>query len=189
MVCPHCGRQIADESEKCEFCGLEIVEDIPEETTAKEKKPSIILGTLGALIGSLIGGVLIILASRMAGLMGTVSTMALAALTLNLCRLFGRRLTKGTVMISMATMAVAIFLADRLDWAYRIVEWQNAQATELGVELMNVSSAFFQINAFINAGNIELSNYLTNLGFLYFFCVVGTIGTLRTISKKRKQQA
>ena len=77
MVCPHCERRIPDGSEKCEYCGLAIqVEEEPK--PVKEKKPSVWLGTLGALAGALIGSLLLYFACSVAGLFGTVAGMGLA---------------------------------------------------------------------------------------------------------------
>ena len=192
MVCPHCGRRTTEGWQKCEYCGLDIEikkePEEPKEQAAPVRKPSVLLGTLGALIGCLIGGALVVVASDVAGLFGSLVGMAVAALGLIGYRLFARRLTNGGVMVSVAMILTTTYLADRLDWAYRVVEWHNSNAVAAGVEQIDVISAFMQLNLLIDSGTIDLKVYLINIGALYLFCILGIVGTLRTIFKKQRAQ-
>lgn len=184
MVCPHCDRRIADGSEKCEYCGLAIVvEPAPEKV--KEKKPSVLLGTLGALLGAVIGSVLLYFACHVAGLFGTVAGMGLAFCIIKGYQLLGRKLARGGIMISMAFVAVAAYLVDRLDWAVRVLAWHAEQVIETGAAQMDIYGAFTMVPALLNNGNINLSNYLTNLGMIYVFCAMGAYFTLKDIFKKQ----
>lgn len=184
MVCPHCDRRIPDGSEKCEYCGLEIVTEEPQEQP-KEKKPSVLLGTLGGLLGAVLGGGLVFFASQIGGLAGTIAGMLLAFLTLKGCQLLGRRLTRGGIMISMALIVVVTYIADRLDWACRVMTWQAEQVLDTGVAQMDVFGAFMLVPSLINTGNIELPTYLTNLGIMYVFCGVGAFLTIRNILRNQ----
>ena len=188
MICPHCGRNTADGWQKCEYCGFDIAP--PQEAPAKkkqEKKPSVLLGTLGALIGCLLGGVLIVVASEVAGLLGSFVGMAVAALGLVGYRILGRRMTSGGVMISVAMILTTTYLADRVDWAFRVASWHNENAAAAGVAEIDVISAFMQLNVLINSGTIDLKVYVINLAALFIFCIVGIVGTLRTIYKKQRE--
>ena len=184
MVCPHCDRRIPDGSEKCEYCGLAIVvETAPKKV--KEKKPSVLLGTLGALIGTVLGSVLLYFACHVAGLFGTVAGMGLAFLAIKGYQLLGRRLARGGIMISMALVAVSVYIVDRLDWAFRVLDWHAQQVIETGAAQIDIYGAFTLIPMLLNNGNINLSNYLTNLGMIYVFCAVGAYFTLKDVLKKR----
>ena len=190
MVCPHCGRNTADGWQKCEYCGLdmEVAQEEPEKKAAPVRKPSVLLGTLGALIGCLIGGALVVVASDVAGLFGSMVGMAVAALGLVGYRTLGRRLTNGGVMISVAMILTTTYLADRIDWAYRVAEWHNTNAAAAGVEQIDVISAFMQMNILIDNGTIDMKVYLINIAALYIFCLIGIVGTMRTIFKKQREK-
>lgn len=184
MVCPHCERKIADGSEKCEYCGLEIVIE-EEQVRQEEKKPSLLLGTLGAILGAALGGGLIFFASRIGGLAGTIAGMLLSYLTIHGYRLLGRRLGRGGIMISMALIAVTTYIADRLDWACRVVTWQTEQVLDTAAERLDVFGAFTLVPSLIDAGNIDFSAYMINLAVMYVFCAVGAFLTLRSVLKKQ----
>lgn len=184
MVCPHCDRRIPDGSEKCEYCGLAIVTE-KEPEPAKEKKPSVLLGTLGALLGVILGSVLLYFACHVAGLFGTVAGMGLAYLTIKGYQLLGRKLARGGIMISMAFIAVAAYLVDRLDWAFRVMQWQAQQVLDTGTAQIDIFGAFTLVPTLLNNGNIDLTNYLTNLGMIYVFCAVGAYFTLKDILQKQ----
>lgn len=184
MRCPYCDRQIADGSEKCEYCGLAIgPEEEPE--VQEVKKPNIWLGTLGGLLGALIGGGLFFLAIHLGGLLGTFVGMLLSVFVLVGYRLLGRRLTRGGIMISMALIAVTTYLVDRLDWAYRVMTWQVEQVFDTGAQQLDVFGAFTLVPSLIDTGNIDFSSYLINLAVMYVFCAVGAYYTLRTLLKNQ----
>ena len=184
MVCPHCELRIPDGSEKCEYCGLAIqVEEEPK--PVKEKKPSVWLGTLGALAGALIGSLLLYFACSVAGLFGTVAGMGLAFCVLKGYQLLGRKLARGGIMISMAFVAVSAYFVDRIDWAYRVLAWNAQQVIEEGAAQIDIFGAFTMVPALLNNGNIDLTKYLTNLGMIYVFCAVGAYFTLKDILKNQ----
>ncbi len=173
MVCPHCERKIPDGSEKCEYCGLTIVtKSEPEETEIK--KSNVWLGTLGGLLGAIIGGLVIFGVSRL-GYAASITGMILAFCTLKGYELLGKRLTRGGIMISMALIAVTPYIADRADWACLAAE-------AYGIDFL---SAFMLIPSMLNVGDIEFSAYMTNLVILYLFCALGAYGTLRATLKKK----
>ena len=184
MVCPYCERRIPDGSKKCEYCGLTIV--TASEQEAKEvKKPNVWLGTLGALVGAVLGGALLLLACRMGGLLGTFLGITLAFFTLMGFRLLGRRLTKGGIMISAALTVLSGYLADRLDWAYRLVEDFARYAQQTGsAEQLNLRNAFLLVPTMLNNGSLPLQTYLINLGVIYGFCALGIYLTLRKLIRR-----
>ena len=184
MVCPHCDRRIPDGSEKCEYCGLAIVPESPAKKE-KEKTPSILLGTLGALLGAAVGSVLLYFACHVAGLLGTVAGTGLAFLVIKGYQLLGRRLGRGGIMISTAFIALSAYMVDRLDWAFRVLQWHAEQVLEPGAAQIDIFGAFTLVPVLLNNGNISLSSYLTNLGMIYVFCAVGVYFTLKDILKKQ----
>lgn len=183
MVCPHCSRRIEDGSKKCEYCGLAIAPEEPE--VKEEKKPNVLLGTLGGILGAVLGGALVFFASRIGGLAGTIAGMLLSFCTILGYTLLSRRLTRGGIMISMALIAVTTYLADRLDWACRVVSWQAEQILETGAEQLDTFGAFMLVPSLINTGNIDFSAYMINLAVMYVFCALGAFFTLRSILKRQ----
>ena len=185
MVCPHCDRRIPDGSEKCEYCGLEIVTEEPQEQP-KEKKPSILLGTLGAFLGAVLGCVFLFFACRNASLFGTVAGMGLAFFTIKGYQLLGKKLGRGGIMISMALIAVLVSLVNRLDWAVQIVADQ-AWPVINGVETeLDVYHAFTLVPVLLNMSNAFFSKYMTNLVLCYVFCGVGAFFTIRNILRNQE---
>ena len=132
------------------------------------KKPNVLMGIVGALIGALIGGALIILLSRL----GVVS--AASGVLLSVAVIFGYiKLGNGFgfpgVIICLALIAVTPYVADRLDWALLIKEAFNEYS---------LVEAFRAVPQFIEFGAIDGDVYLDSLGQIYLFAAIGAIPTL-----------
>lgn len=132
------------------------------------KKSNVLMGIVGALIGALIGGALIILLSRL----GVVS--AASGVLLSIAVIYGYiKLGNGFgfpgVLFSLAIIAVTPYLADRLDWAILIKEAYNE---------FSLMEAFRAVPQFIELGAIDGDVYLDSLGQIYLFAAIGAVPTL-----------
>ena len=63
MNCNHCGAQLPENAAVCTVCGTAV--QLAENPAELPKKERVGLGILGALVGALLGGVSIVLFSRM----------------------------------------------------------------------------------------------------------------------------
>ena len=174
MNCTKCGNQISDNASFCEFCG-QSVQQVPEE--APRKPENVVTGTVGAIIGAMIGGGCIILLSQL-GFVASLSGLILAVCTLKGYELLGGRMSKKGIIISLILMLITPYLADRIDWAIVIMNAWSEEGVTFG-------EAFAAVPFLIQEEAIAMSDYLTNLLMIYGFAVLGAFTTLRTALKKK----
>ena len=197
MHCEHCRVSLPDGTTVCDMCGHE-VSAVQSETPIKPPTPNYtssysveqdgsiyaqpskpqkrehpFFGTLGALIGAIIGGASIILFSQM-GYVAAISGVILAFCTVKGYQLLGRRLTNRGALICILLILVTPYLADRLDWAMLICEAYGGD----GVTLL---SAFLAVPDLLAEGYIEKSVYIQSLVMVYLFAALGAFGSLKDL--------
>ena len=180
MNCTKCGQEILDTATFCEHCGAEVKP--AEAVTGEVKKPeNVMTGIVGALIGAAIGGASIVLLSQM-DVIASISGIILAVCTMKGYELLGGRMTKKGIVISVLLMLAMPYLADRIDWAIRIMN--QAQSEGLA---WTFGESFQVIPQMIEAGIIEEETYLANLVQLYLFTGLGVVATLFGGKGKKKK--
>ena len=133
------------------------------------------LGTVGALLGSLVGGVVIILVGQL-GYVASISGVVMAVAALKGYMLLGGRLTKKGVAIASVLMVVVTFLAHSLGLAISV-------ASELGVGVFETWRWLPQLLVLADA----VTDYWVELAMLYLFTLLGAVPTV--ISTMRKARA
>lgn len=166
MTCKHCGKLIPDTSVICPICGQNVSRPVA-------KRENVITGTVGALLGAVIGGAVIVLIGRL-GYVASISGLILAVCTLKGYELLGRQLSGKGALICLLLIAATPYFADRLDWAFII---QEAYADE-GV---TIGDAFAVVPTFVSEGIIPMADYVKSLVMLYVFALIGALGTLRDL--------
>lgn len=180
MNCTKCGQEILDTATFCEHCGAEVKP--AEAVTGEVKKPeNVMTGIVGALIGAAIGGASIVLLSQM-DVIASISGIILAVCTMKGYELLGGRMTKKGIVISVLLMLAMPYLADRIDWAIRIMN--QAQSEGLA---WTFGESFQVIPQMIEAGIIEEETYVANLVQLYLFTGIGVVATLFGGKGKKKK--
>lgn len=192
MICSKCGAQVAPGNSFCQNCGNKITEEVTEtpvyqqpaaqqsaaqQTAAfEQRKPENIAGgILGALLGAIAGGALIVLLSRF-GYIASVSGLVLV-----LCTTFGYQkcsggyLGKAGLITCLVLIAVTPYLADRIDWAILAMDEFK----------IGFAEAFRIIPELIKLEAIELGDYIKNLVMLYVFAAVGACGAFASAFKKK----
>lgn len=175
MNCEHCGSMLEAGAQKCSVCGTPVSAPIaaPAELPARE---NMVLGMIGALVGALIGGASIVLLNQI-GFVASISGFLLAVCTLKGYEMLGKRLTKKGIVFCILLMIVTPIIADAIDWAIVIMDAYSAYG-----------ATFFEclalVPAFLADGSIEMGNYLSNLGMLYLFVILGAYGTIKNVLKK-----
>lgn len=173
MNCKNCGNPIEEGASSCPFCGQAVLEEQAADLTSP-KCENRITGTVGAFMGALIGGALIILLSQI-GYVASISGLVLAVCTLKGYELLGRKLSKPGIIICLALILITPYLADRLDWAIMLKEsWGDVTLGEAFAVVPKLVAADAEIRA----------EYIKCLAMLYLFAFMGAYGTLRDLFKK-----
>ena len=142
--------------------------DNPAELPARE---NVAMGTLGALIGALLGGASIILLSRL-GYIASLSGLLIAFATLKGYELLGKGMSKKGLIICFALMLVTPFLAYNLDLLLQChEEWKAFGLT--------ISDSLDLMMEVLEEDSELRGTYLKDLGMLYLFMVLGAFGIVR----------
>lgn len=148
----------------------------------KPKNENVMAGIVGALLGSLLGVLCIVLMSRL----GYVAAVSGAVMALGVLKGYERlsgRLTKKGVAICVAVMLLMTYLGDRLDWA--ILLYREGGGAEAGY---NVFECYRMIPMMIAEGIIEKTEYIGNMLYIYMFLLVGAIPTIRRRVKAKQKE-
>lgn len=130
-----------------------------------EQKPeNIIVGTIGALLGALIGAAILILFSQL-GYFVFISGIIMAACAFSGYRLLSGRSSKIGIVVSILVIMVVIYFANRLDWAIFAAQYFKAQGYDYPVTYL-----FSEIEDVV-----EMSDYYGQLAMYYITGLVGVI--------------
>ena len=139
-----------------------------------EKKENIAAGILGALLGGLVGGAAIILIGQL-DIVSAFSGVILAFCTLKGYEHLGGKLGKQGILVCIAVMLAAPYLADRVSWSLAIVEefqWQ-------------FGDAFRYVHEVVKEYQME-ADYWKDLMILYGFTALGAIGIVTPFFNQKK---
>lgn len=161
-LCPECFTSLQQRAEM-------------NEAQTNQKKENVVAGAVGALLGSLIGVVCIVILSQL-GYVAAISGVIMAVCTLKGYELLGGKLSNKGIVISVVLMLVMTFFGDRLDWAIIV-------ARELQVDF---GMAFQLISVLLEEEMIEASSYWGNLFLLYLFLLIGLIPTVIATVRGRR---
>lgn len=149
---------------------------LPENPVEVKAPENMLLGVIGALVGAVIGGVCIVLLSQL-GYVASLSGFVLAFCTLKGYELLAKDLSKKGIVICVILMLLTPFIADWIDWAIVLMQsWADYGVT--------FAEAFVTVPLLLQDGTIAMSDYLTNLGMIYLFVLLGGFYTVRNALKK-----
>ena len=191
MDCVKCGKPLPEDALFCPECGTaveqapEAVTELPEQPAetetvqeeVPEKKERVLLGTLGALAGALLGGAAIILVNRL-GYNGQFCGILLGMCILLGYELLGGKLGSKGLLISLILVLVTPFVADLLDWALVLA---------LNVTDFTVLDGVATVFTLLANGTIELASYIKGLVTIYFFTFLGGFVTMLLLLWDRKK--
>lgn len=156
------------------------------QTLATSSKPprqeNVIAGIVGALLGSLLGVLCIVILSQ-AGYVAALSRVIMAVGVLKGYELLGGRLTKKGIVISIIIMLGMTYVGDRLDWA--IALHRKAGGAELG---LNLFECYRMVPQAVSGGVIELRAYIGNMALIYIFLLLGAVPTIYGKIKEKQQK-
>ena len=84
------------------------------------QKENVLLGTIGALLGALIGGAVALFIARL-GYVAVAAGLVLGICTIKGYEMFARKLSRKGILISVVLMVVTVFLVNQIDLAMEVV--------------------------------------------------------------------
>ena len=141
-----------------------------EQAKKAAKRPNAVAGTVGALLGSLIGVLAIVILSRI-GVYSAISGLIMAVCVIKGYELLGGRLNTAGIVICSIIMLLMVYVGDRVDWSIVIMEAYK----EEGVDFF---TAFQAVGWFLQNGAIDGVDYGFNLAGLYLFALLGMVPTV-----------
>lgn len=182
MICENCGTTIPEGNTTCAFCGQAVKQQTATQTLAQSQtlttveRPveNMIPGIIGAVIGAALGGASIILFSRL-GYVAAISGLILAFCTFKGYELLGKHLSKKSIIICLVLILITPYIADRIDWAILIKE---------SFSEYTLAEAFAAVPVYIEAGAIEMSDYVISLLMVYGFAALGAFSSVKDVFTK-----
>lgn len=185
--CPSCGREVPAAAcdlggnymllcDECFAAAGQAAETKLQERNAR--KENIVGGVVGALLGSIVGGISIIVFSRL-GYVAVLSGILMGVCTTKGYELLAGKMSKKGAVISLLVMLLMTWFADRLDWAIVISQ-------ELGAGLFESYQAVGQL---MQMGAIDSGSYYGNLVMVYLFMLLGAVPMLWSAAHNSKAAA
>ncbi|MCH5344057.1 MAG: hypothetical protein J1E64_08460 [Acetatifactor sp.] len=170
----------------CENCESRISGGFLElsPTMGQNRKENVLLGIMGALIGSLLGVLMIVVLGRL-GIVASFSGVMMAIGVLKGYEILGGNLSKRGIVISVAIMLIMAYVGDRLDWALLVYQEYGKWISSMHFSFME---CYLDVPRLISNGVIELRRYLLNLTVLYVFLLLGAVPTLRKRTQVKTAQ-
>ncbi|MGT2846505.1 FUSC family protein [Streptococcus massiliensis] len=128
------------------------------------QKENVGAGIIGALLGSLVGSLAVLLVGQM-GYVSVWTGIAMGVCTLKGYELLAKKLSRKGVVFSVVIILVMTFIANQFDWALTIARQAN----------VNVFDAFQAMGTLMSEGYIDMGVYYGNLALLYLFSAGGAL--------------
>ena len=148
-----------------------------------EPKENMLLGTVGAVLGSLIGVLAIVLLDRL-GFVAAISGLAMAAGTILLYEKFAKGLSVKGIAICIVVMILMTLLAENIAVSIAVVQ---EAAEDYGVTL-SFGEVFGNLYKLIADGVVDRGTYFGSLAMVYLFNALGAFGIIKSSFDKRKKQ-
>ena len=190
MDCEKCGKPIAPNSKFCEYCGATVANvQIDQAGPADLGKPeNFLAGTLGALIGAILGGASIVLLDQL-GYVASLSGLIMALCALKGYELLGKKLSVKGIIVSIVLMVVTPYVAYHISNALHIMQYVAEDGIELpfNIALQAIPLLIgdgFEVGEYIYT--LEKAVFIKGIAMLYLFVAIGAVGTIVNAFKKKK---
>lgn len=142
-----------------------------------QTKENILGGTVGALLGSLLGVAAIVIIGQM-GYVSSLGGIIMGVGTLKGYELLAKKLSKKGVIISIIVILLMTYFANQLDWAFAVSS----------VYEVSVFEVFPHINDLVAENYIDSSIYIENLLKLFGFTIIISVVMIYNVMKEKKNQ-
>ena len=182
--CPSCGQQVPAAAcdlngnymllcDECFAAAGQQAETKLQERNARRE--NVMGGVVGALLGSIVGGISIIVLSQL-GYVAVLSGILMGVCTTKGYEMLAGKMSKKGAAISLLVMLLMTWFADRLDWAIII-----ARELELGL-----FESYRAVGQLMELGAIDSSAYYRGLAIVYLFMLLGAIPMLWSALRNSK---
>lgn len=160
----------------CEACFAESSNALDQKAQSQDRRgENVIAGVVGAFLGALIGGALIVILGQL-GYVAAISGLVMGVCTIKGYELLGGRLSTKGIAISIILMVFMVYLSNRMDWALQI-----ASVFEAGM-----FESFRAVPYFQSEGG--LPGYVSGLVILYAFTALGALPTIVSLVRGRANE-
>ncbi len=142
-----------------------------------QTKENVLLGIVGAFLGSLIGVAAIVIIGQL-GYVSIFSGIVMGICVIKGYELLARRLSMKGVILSGIIILIMPYIANQLDWAF----------TAATVYQVSVFDTFPYINDLLAEGIIDSTVYATNLVLVYLTTVIAAIVVMVNSFKAQQNQ-
>lgn len=161
-----------------------VTQGVSSSSNAPDKdkpKENVLLGTVGAVLGSTVGVVAIVLLDRL-GFVAAFSGVVMAAGTILLYEKFANGLSIKGIIICIVVMVLMILLAENI--AVSIAIMQELEKT-YNIKL-NFGDVFGNLYKWITDGIVDGGTYARSLVMVYLFNALGAFGIIKSSFDKKK---
>ena len=144
------------------------------ETMNPEIREHVVAGTLGALIGSLIGVAAILLLGRI-GLVAAIAGAAMAVCSLRGYEMLGKVLSKRGVVICAVIMFFMVIVAEYLDWTISLYQELNDMYGDV-----DFAAVLIVLPQLLSEFGL-VGKFFLSLAVLYVFTALGAVPKIRNI--------
>ncbi|MCR4756933.1 MAG: hypothetical protein K5792_03950 [Butyrivibrio sp.] len=183
-VCEYCGVERQDIApyniggkiyQTCPDCLQAATTTVNAQIEQRKANENVGLGIVGALLGSLLGVLVIVLIGQL-GYVAVAGGLVMGFTTLKGYELLAKNMSNKGLIISSIIMILMVYVAERIDWAIEVFKVYSD-------EHISFFEAFLYTPEVIKYSDAT-GQFIGSLVLLYIFTAVGVFGVIRATAKK-----
>ncbi len=135
-------------------------------------KERVVLGTLGAFVGALIGTICIVILGQF-GYIASICGVVMGFCAMGGYQLLGKKMSKKGIIITIVIMLVMVYVSNWFSYALAVAD----------VAEVDVLTAFLVTPELVSEGFIDAGAYYKDLVMLYAFMAIGAVPTIKKYFK------
>ena len=135
-------------------------------------KERVVLGTLGAFVGALIGTICIVILGQF-GYIASICGVVMGFCAMGGYQLLGKKMSKKGIIITIVIMLVMVYVSNWFSYALAVAD--VAEVDDL--------TAFLVTPELVSEGFIDAGAYYKDLVMLYAFMAIGAVPTIKKYFK------
>ena len=135
-------------------------------------KELVVLGTLGAFVGALIGTICIVILGQF-GYIASICGVVMGFCAMGGYQLLGKKMSKKGIIITIVIMLVMVYVSNWFSYALAVAD----------VAEVDVLTAFLVTPELVSEGFIDAGAYYKDLVMLYAFMAIGAVPTIKKYFK------
>lgn len=135
-------------------------------------KERVVLGTLGAFVGALVGTICIVILGQF-GYIASICGVVMGFCAMGGYQLLGKKMSKKGIIITIVIMLVMVYVGNWFSYALAVAD----------VAEVDVLTAFLVTPELVSEGFIDAGAYYKDLVMLYAFMAIGAVPTIKKYFK------